>query len=115
MVIFFRTANDLMVDTQSCFITKGPANAAGLPVVIGDGTAQQQSLGRSITSGNMNPMYWIGRSTLLIKSLVGVTTFWVPFDNVDYADAALNAIGDAIDNGDDVIYINADGTSSVPS
>jgi hypothetical protein len=115
MVIIFRSANDFTVDTQSCFITKGPQNAAGLPVVIGDGTAQQQSLGRSITSGNMNPMYWIGRSMLLIKSLVGVTICWVPFDNVAYADAALNAIGDAIAAGDDVIYINADGTKSDPS
>lgn len=115
MVIFFRTANDLMVDTQSCFITKGPQNASGLPVVIGDGSAQQQSLGRSITSGNMNPMLWIGRSMLLVKSLVGVTTFWVPFENENYADVALNAIGDAIAAADDVIYINADGTASVPS
>lgn len=115
MVIIFRSANDLMVDTQSCFITKGPANASGLPVVIGDGSDQEQSLGRRISSGNMNPMLWIGRSMLLIKSLVGVTTFWVPFENVDYADAALNAIGDAIAAAEDVIYINADGTASVPS
>ena len=115
MVIIFRSANDFTVDTQSCFITKGPANASGLPVVIGDGSAQQQSLGRSITSGNMNPMLWVGRSMLLIKSLVGVTIAWVPFDNVDYADVALNAIGDAIAATEPVIYINTDGTSSVPS
>lgn len=115
MVIIFRTANDATVDTQSCFITKGPANASGLPPVIGDGSAAQQSLGRSLTSGNINPMYWIGRSMLLVKSLVGVTIFWVPFENEAYADAALNAIGDAIAAAETVIYINSDGTSSVPS
>lgn len=115
MVVIFRSANDFTVDTQSCFITKGPANASGLPVVIGDGSDAQQSLGRRITSGNMNPMYWIGRSMLLIKSLVGVTISWVPFENVDYADAALNAIGDALADDEPVIYINADGTASTPS
>lgn len=115
MVIIFESANNLTVDTASCIITKGTSSAAGLPVVVGDGTAVQQVAGRSIASGNMNAMRWVEGSMLLIKSLSGITIAWVPFSTEGAAQDAIDAIGDALEATDPVIYISATGTAAVPS
>jgi len=115
MIIIFQSANNLTVDTASCIIAKGTESAGGLPVVVGDGSAEQQAAGRSIASGNMNPMRWIESSMLLIKSLTGITIAWVPFSTDGAAQDAIDAIGDALAADEPVIYISATGTSAVPS
>lgn len=105
MQIIFTGTTNLSVPSQSVLLDVGDTMAASGPPVVGSGTAVQQAAGRSIASGNMNPMRWTPRSHLLLKTLDSVTFAWIAFSTAAGAQNALTAINAAASAGDDAVTI----------
>lgn len=105
MFILFTGTTNMTVDASSVILQMGDTMAASGPPVVGSGAAVQQAAGRSIASGNMNPMRWTPRSHLLLQTLDSVTFAWIAFSTAAGAQTALTAINAAATAGDDTVAI----------
>ena len=106
MTIYFTGTTNLTVDASAVILQMGDTMAASGPPVVGSGSAVQQVAGRSIASGNMNPMRWTPRSHLLLQTAANAITFaWIAFGTAAGAQTALTAINAAAAAGDDAVTV----------
>lgn len=105
MTIIFTGTTNLTIDSSAVILQMGDTMTATGTAVVGSGTALEQAAGRSITSGNMNPMRWTPRSHLLLQTLNSVTFGWIAFSTAAGAQTALTAINAAAAVPDDAVTI----------